>query len=78
MALCSKRSPGQSLLSDPEGEQGFPLTSLIPFLFLCPQVPLLLSHISEDLNKNVDAPLSQFQTEHKGEEIKLAVLPNLE
>lgn len=46
VALCSKRSPGRSLLSDPQGEQGF--LSLVPYLVS----PSLLSHIWEDWNEN--------------------------
>lgn len=46
VALCSKRSPGWSLLSDPQGEQGF--LSLVPYLVS----PSLLSHIWEDWNEN--------------------------
>lgn len=66
VSLCSKRSPDQSLLSGPEGEQGFPSGLPDPlFWFLFPWVlastPLLLSHTWEDWNGNLCAAATQVR-----------------
>lgn len=68
VALCSKRSPGRSLLSDPEGKQGF-WASFIPFWFLSPRVPLVAVTHLRGLEWKCLCCFDSGQAEHKGEEM---------